>query len=697
MLMGDMMTRDVPLLHPYDTLEYCTQLLRKTKLDGLPVVDAEGSLVGVFTKANLMDAYLAGIGRSEPLENHFNCQVVTVSTDTPYPEIERLVKNSPVGTGIVVDAQGKLAGVFSKVDMIMALFKEAEQLATQLNTVYNAMHNGVIVADKNYRIRYVNSSGEKILKLRQEDLQGRSFNDVFPGIDLSSVIQAACSFIGVKQRLNGIKTLCNISPIRKEHGTAGAIIIFQALTDLDHVASELEATKRLYETLLTVTNIAYEAIIVVDDQGRISLVNEAACKFFGRREPDLVNKPVDQVIENTRLPRVLKTGMAETNEIQVISGRPYVVSRLPIVRHGKIIGAVGKIVYQQLEEIKEVAERLEQMNQELNYYKEKVGKAQTAITFDRIVTINKEMRGLKQEAEMVARGTSTVMLTGESGTGKELFAEAIHNASPRRNRPFVKVNCAAIPEHLLESEFFGYATGAFTGAQKGGKPGKLAIADGGTLFLDEIGDMSLNLQSKVLRVLEDKSFEPIGSNHTCKADVRIIAATNQDLVQKVAAGAFRRDLYYRLNVISFKLVPLRNRPEDIVPLVQVFLEKICADFRKRVSDAAPDVRKVLLAHHWPGNVRELKNVIERAVNYARGPVLELEDLPFYLREQREQGYAGDEPAGGILAENSVQGRLDRAAVEKALRSVRGNKSEAARLLGISRSWLYEKMRRYDLV
>lgn len=582
MLMSDVMTKDVPLLHPEDSLAESVAALRRTKLDALPVVGEDNSLIGIFTKANLMDAFLAGAGLLESIARYVQYNVVTIQVDTPFVEVEQRVKQSPVGTAIVVDRDGKVLGVFTKVDMIMALFKETEQL---------------------------------------------------------------------------------------------------------------EETKRLYETLMTITNIAYEAIIVVNIKAEITLVNEAACGFFGKQEKELLHQPVDQVIENTRLPRTLKTGMAETNEIQVIHGRPYIVSRLPIIQGGKIIGAVGKIVYQKLEEVKEVAEQLAHMDQELKFYKERSEKERRAITFGQILTVNEQMRRLKQEAEIAARGSSTIMLTGESGTGKELFAEAIHMASPRRKGPFVKVNCAAVPDNLLESEFFGYAGGAFTGAQKGGKAGKFALAEGGTLLLDEIGDMSLNLQSKLLRVLEDKCFEPLGSNLTVRADLRIIAATNQDLLQKVESGEFRRDLFYRLNVIHFELTPLRERPEDILPLVYGFLERLNQDFNKAIQDVSPGVSKILFAHHWPGNVRELKNVIERAVNFATGEVLKVDDLPFYLREESLRDVLTLEKITDLA---SYRAGLDKEAIQKALSQVNGNRSEAARLLGISRSWLHEKMRRYSL-
>ncbi|OLN29840.1 sigma-54-dependent Fis family transcriptional regulator [Desulfosporosinus metallidurans] len=688
--MSDMMTRDVPLLHPKDNLGQGVALLRWTKLDALPVVDEDGLLIGIFTKANVLDAFLAGAESSEAIQQHFNRQVVTVEANTPYWEVEQRVKQSSVGTGVVVDKEGKALGIFTKVDMIMALFQEAEQLAVELNTVYQAMPNGIIVVDRNNRIQQMNLSGEKILDLKQEAIKGCLFGSVFPSLDLSGVLKQSQHLVGVQTQMNKVTVLCNISPVGE---VAGAVIVFQALTDFDQVAQELDATKRLYETLLTVTNIAYEAIFVVDDQGKITLVNEAACRFFGKREKELLQRPVDQVIENTRILRTLKTGMAETNEIQVINGRVYIVSRLPIVRQGKIIGAVGKIVFQKLEEVKDVAERLAQMDHELKFYKEKAGAARLAVTFNQIVTVSQDMRCLKQGAEMAARGNSTIMLTGESGTGKELFAEAIHQASPRRKGPYVKVNCAAVPENLLESEFFGYASGAFTGAQRGGKAGKFAIANGGTLFLDEIGDMSFNLQSKLLRVLEDKSFEPVGSNESIKVDVRIIAATNKDLIRKVECGDFRSDLYYRLNVIHFHIIPMCDRLEDVIPLVHVFLERLNQDFGKQITGISPDVLKILVGHRWPGNVRELKNVIERAVNFASGEMLELEDLPFYLREQKLEVSL---PSAKVWNLENAHEHLDKETLEKALLKMKGNKSEVARLLGISRSWLYEKMRRYDI-
>lgn len=694
MLMGDIMTPNVPLLTTDATLEQAVKMLRRSKADGLPVVDDQGRLAGIFTKSNLMDAFLAGAKSHQAITPYFQKRVETVRVDTPYEIVEDLVKTSPVGTGVVVDAGNNVVGIFTKVDMIMSLFRKTETLAGHLRTVYDSMHNGVIVVDNDLDIRLVNQSAAKILRLKQETVLGRPFADLFPGIDLMPVISRRQWLIGIKAGWKETGVMCNISPLMSEGKVQGAIIIFQPLTELDQIASELETTKSLYETLSAVLNIAYEAIILVDEQGSISLVNEAACRFFRRRQEELLGKPIEEIMPNSRLPRTLKTGMAETNEVQVIDGQPCIVSRNPIVRHGKVIGAVGKITYQRLEEVRELSEKLAEMDRELDYYRNKAQETRKLVTFNQIVTVNKTMRNIKEEADMVAKGNSTVMLIGESGTGKELFAEAIHNASYRRRGPFVQVNCAAIPEPLAESELFGYAPGAFTGARRAGKPGKFLMADGGTLFLDEIGDMPLNLQAKLLRFLEDQLVTPVGGTEVKRVNVRIIAATNQDLTSKVENGSFRRDLYYRLNVINFQLLPLRERPEDIIPLAQLFLEKYSEAFGLHIKDIAPDARSVLITHSWPGNVRELRNVIERAVNYASGPVLDLYSLPYYLQGRKEAGVEAKTERKPV---SRPRGSLDRESILQVLNRYNGNKSATANALGISRSWLYEKLRQYDLL
>jgi transcriptional regulator with PAS, ATPase and Fis domain len=298
------------------------------------------------------------------------------------------------------------------------------------------------------------------------------------------------------------------------------------------------------------------------------------------------------------------------------------------------------------------------------------------------------MEKLKKSGAKAAKGRSTVLIRGESGTGKELFAHAIHNSSARSTGKFIVVNCAAIPEDLLESEFFGYEDGAFTGARPKGKLGKFDLANGGTLFLDEIGDMSLGLQAKLLRVLQEREFYRVGGTVKIKVDVRIIAATNRNLEEMVKDGFFREDLYYRLNVISLNVPPLRNRPYDIDHLFGQFMIEFNQVLGTSISGMEARAREALLDYDWPGNVRELRNVMERAMTFSETGKIKYEDLPDYLLKQV--------PNKEAVLNMSLFENAELEAIKKALVQVHGNKVQAARLLGISRSGLYEKIKKYKL-
>ncbi|HWI63744.1 MAG TPA: sigma 54-interacting transcriptional regulator [Symbiobacteriaceae bacterium] len=299
--------------------------------------------------------------------------------------------------------------------------------------------------------------------------------------------------------------------------------------------------------------------------------------------------------------------------------------------------------------------------------------------FERLIGQSPAMAEIRRLGRLAARSRATVLLLGESGTGKELLARAIHQASPRQAGPFVAVNCAAVPDALLEAEFFGYADGAFTGARRGGKPGKFAQADGGTLFLDEVGELAPALQAKLLRAVQEREVEPVGATGPVAVDCRVIAATGRDLQAMVARGEFRLDLFYRLNVLAFRLPPLRERPGDIPALAAHLLVKLsCPDPPPRLAAAAVERLK---AYDFPGNVRELENLLERALVLAPGPVIGPEQFPV----------AGAPPEAAQWRQRRQE--VERAALQEALAQAGGNKTRAARLLGLSRSQFYEKLNR----
>jgi Nif-specific regulatory protein len=343
---------------------------------------------------------------------------------------------------------------------------------------------------------------------------------------------------------------------------------------------------------------------------------------------------------------------------------------------------------QLIQELQAARERLQEENL---YLREEGGQV---ARFETLIGESPGMQEVYGLVERVLSTTATVLIRGESGTGKELIAHVIHYEGPRAKGPFIAVNCAAIPETLLEAELFGYEKGAFTGASQR-KLGRFELASGGTLFLDEIGDMSPTLQAKLLRVLQEKQFERLGGTETITTDVRFIAATNQDLEKLIAEGRFRNDLFYRLNVYPIPLPPLRERKEDILPLALHFLEKYNRELGKEIVGLSKEARELLLSYTWPGNVRELENVMERAVILCQGTGVTVQDLPLSLREQpRVQPWSGEAfklpPCGVALAE------LEKQLIVQALAQANNNKMKAGKLLGLSRTRLRTRMKNHGL-
>ncbi len=702
MRLEDMMTRQYATLRRDDTLRSAVRLLRNSRRDGLPVLNEDGSLAGIFTKTNLYDALLKGTALEQPVRPFYNRNVVKIAKDLTYNEVIDAVRRIPVGTGVVVDGDDSVVGLFTKVELITSLFKEERLLNTRLKAMYQAMPNALVSVDENCRINFVNRAAEQIFALEDTKVRGRRLEDVLPGLDMERVLEEGTVKVGFKYSIREATTMVNKTPLIDAGRVVGALAIFQDITELELIAEEMGTVKRLNQTLKTVLDIGYDALIVVDEAGSVVLVNRTFLDFVRQEEKAVMHRPVSEVLENSRLHIVAKTGIPELNDIQFIEGKPYVVSRLPIVRDGQVIGAVGKISFRRVEELRELAHRLEKMDSRLAHFQEELKKArfqERPFCFEDIITLNPAMQSLIKEARQASQGLSTVLISGESGVGKELMAQAIHQAGPRQEGPFVKVNCAAIPENLLESEFFGYAPGAFTGARREGKKGRLDLANGGTLFLDEIGDMPLSLQGKLLRVLQEQAFERVGGTKTIQVDIRFIAATNQDLEEKVHEGSFRKDLFFRLNVIPLPIPPLRERPEDILPLVHAFLRKYNDIFGMQVADIAPEALAVLRSYSWPGNIRELENVVERAMNFAGDDKIGVEHLPGHLREGRTQnvGPVEETPVQkAVPAYRWKREEMERESIIKALQQAGGNKSAAARSLGMSRSWLYEKMERFDL-
>ncbi|MFD2369037.1 sigma-54 interaction domain-containing protein [Brevibacillus sp. GCM10020057] len=447
--------------------------------------------------------------------------------------------------------------------------------------------------------------------------------------------------------------------------------------------------QQMSKLLEVVFENAHEPMVVTDRDGKILLMNRSYREFLNVQ--DVVGKPVTEVIENTRMHIVGQAGVAEIADIQSIKGQKMIAHRIPIMYEGKVLAVLGTVLFQDVKELTSLAAMVDQLKDELTYYKKELRRRLGATYhIEQIVGYSQKMQELKQFSQKVARSDSTVLITGESGTGKELFAHAIHAESKRKMGPFIRVNCAAIPDTLLESELFGYEEGAFTGAVRRGKKGKFELANHGTILLDEIGDMPLPLQAKLLRVLQEKEVERVGAVRATPIDVRVIASTNQDLPASIKEGKFRADLYYRLNVVSLSIPPLRERLEDLPELVSNLLKQLAEATGVTVRTIDDDVWGVLKSYSWPGNVRELRNVLERAMHLMEGDVLKKEHV--WLPA------ASDEPVhpAGVRPLKETLEMAEREALRQAMREAGGNKQEAAKLLRISKSTFYEKWEKYKM-
>ncbi|MFZ5650383.1 MAG: sigma 54-interacting transcriptional regulator [Bacillota bacterium] len=672
-----------PLLVPGEmTVKEAVFQMRRSQSGCLVVVGGGGRPVGIFGPEDLLKYAEGYCGPDEKVEN------LAEGFHPVSPEEILSDVNSGEARYLLALNEQVPVGVVALSPPVVRL----ESYINRLKAMLDAAYNGIIEVDRDGRIVTLNQAMEKIIGAGAAELVGRAVADVIPNTGMTEVLKEGQPQIG-KQIAIGDKTyISNRSPIYQNGNLIGAMAVLHDITELQQVVDELASERNDKELLETILDSTYEGIVIVDDQARITKISQAYAEFLGVGREEVIGKDVREVIENTRMHVVLETGDPELDQVQRIKGNDMICARIPIKRDGKVVCAVGKVMFKDVSQLKTLAVKVAQLQHELEYYKGELKKHQgTKYCIDSIVGKCHKMERLKSVALKVAKSSSTVLLLGESGTGKELFAHAIHNASPRCLGPFIRVNCAALPESLLESELFGYQEGAFTGAKKGGKTGKFELADGGTIFLDEIGDMPANMQAKILRVLQEREIERVGGSSPVKVDVRVIAATNRNLEEMVRINQFRDDLFYRLNVVTMEIPPLRERMEDIPVLVEFFLGKLCRQLGIGPRRISGDALAVLLHHRWPGNIRELENVLERALNIMEGETITPSFLPYYLTRRRTDG---EEENIGPLKESLEA--YEKAILERALEMTGGNRLTAAKMLKLSKSTLYEKISRYNL-
>jgi PAS domain S-box-containing protein len=452
---------------------------------------------------------------------------------------------------------------------------------------------------------------------------------------------------------------------------------------------ELRRQLELYELIF---NSIHNGAMVTDTAGIVTHFNRPYGRFLGIDPDDQIGRHCTEVLDNTRMHIVAQTGTPEINRTHEVKGQNMVVQRIPIRKEGHVVAVFGQVMFKDVRDVQKLAREFSLLESKVQHYEQELLNLRaTRYTLKSIIGKSPAIRSLKQEALRASASKSPVLITGESGTGKELFAQAVHQAGARKLYPFVRINCAAIPRDLLESELFGYEKGAFSGANPDGKPGKFELAHHGTFFLDEIGDLPMEMQPKLLSVLEDKAFERVGGNQVIRSDFRLIAASNQHLEKLLTRGQFRKDLFYRVNVIRLHIPPLRDRREDIVELSRYLLKRLAQEANLPLPALDATTLKVLIDYDWPGNVRELSNALERALAAVDGDTIRPEHLPFHICAK---GSGAEAVTPASIRE--VQYQAEKEAICYALKASDYNKSEAARRLGIHRTLLYKKIKKHGI-
>ena len=670
------------------TLVEALSIMKEEKHNLLPVVDNHEKLIGVFTRSKLYQMIQEEKSLQTPIKEYIKNDVYSLRIDTNFEDLEKIVRHSSVGTGVVVDMENRVLGLFTKADMVMGLLSTTNTLKDQLDTVIENSNIGVMMTDGQEKIVYGNNRFWDMTGLNRKNSWNMPVTKELPEVHELFEKKQYNNPVTIK-RLQSILTINTYQTVRNQ---TGYIILLHDISELEGIAAELESVKNLKQSLQTAMEHAYDGILMADEQQSIQMVSPSMLELFNLEYKDVLHKKTEEVFPHFKLSNVYETEEADVSDFHEINGIKYIIHRIPVIQEGRVVGAIVKIMYRQLNEVNELFKRLQKAENKASFYHTELKKSENArFTWDHIISEDSVMEKIKKSAAKAAKGRSTILIRGESGTGKELFAHAAHNSSARKDGKFIVVNCAAIPEDLLESEFFGYEDGAFTGARSRGKIGKFDLANGGTLFLDEIGDMSLNLQAKLLRVLQEREFYRVGGTKRIHVDVRIIAATNRNLERMVKEGSFREDLYYRLNVISLFIPPLRERMKDIHVLSEKIMSELNRVIGTSITGFETQAKQILMAYQWPGNVRELRNVMERAMTFAEHGKIKVEDLPDYMLGNTEQIL--QEIA--VTKEESMVESAERQAIETALAKTIGNKAKAAKMLGISRSSLYDKLKKYQ--
>lgn len=701
MLIKTLDIRDGPFLVLGQTVEQALKVFEAVPYSTLPVADARKHYQGIVS---LRDLLFSGTGISSQSD-------ITAFTKElrPLDENDHIDQRLAPGhhdTVPFVSRENFLLGFVTKEQILQKTGRYYRQLAEQDRKLLESSYNGIMAIDGDGKVFWFNPAAERILGLRQAEVIGKHISFLDPNMGLRATLETMTSDSGVHSTINGRNIISNRSPLMYEGECVGAMSIFQDVSDLECICAELNASKSLLKELDAIFESSYDGLYIANHEGRVTRVNSAWEKFCGFSRSQVLGKTAYELVEMGCYDKSAAVAALEQKETVTFLCN---ITNGP--RKGNQVMATGTPIFDDHHNLTQVVVNVRDMSDledlrrqlastvELNrrYASELEQIRRQHLKIDGLVAKSIAMQRVLEMAARIATVDSTVLITGESGVGKEVIANNIHAMSRRKDQAFIKINCGAIPENLLESELFGYAGGAFTGAKREGKPGMFELANGGTLFLDEIGELPLSLQVKLLRVLQEKNLVRVGGIKPVAVDVRVMAATNRELPDMVKCGTFRDDLYYRLNVFGIQIPPLRQRKDDLPPLLHSILGRFNAKYgmEKRFSPAAVEC---LLNYDWPGNVREVENLVERIVVLSNAPIIDVVHLPEGLQPK---GVTAANPAGAVSLHRVVTYKqaleeMEESLLEKAM-AEHGSTRKIAKALDVNQSTVVRKLQQYKLI
>jgi len=672
-------TAILKILKESEVLKVCAVIDRNLDAPGVLLAREEGIKTGTDWHPYLVDK--------------IDIIIEVTGNDTVFQEL-RKAKNQNT-----VLIPGSVAFLVAKImEEKEELIEKHKNESYQQELIFNATNDGMVVIDKCGKVILFNKRAQEIIGVKKKQAIGKYVVDVIPTSRLPFILESRRIEANQEMILeNDRKIITTRIPIIEENGTLiGAFAVFKDITEVVNLAEELTDLREIQTMLQAIIHSSDDAISVVDENGRGILINPAYSRITGLTQDQVIGQPATTDIsegESMHM-KVLQTRRAVRGVPMRVgpNKREVIVNVAPIIVKGKLKGSVG--VIHDMSEIKS-------LNRELNRARQLIRKLEAKYTFEDIIGQSDEMMLAVEQAKLGAKTPATVLLRGESGTGKELFAHAIHNASDRKYNKFIRVNCAAISETLLESELFGYEEGAFSGAVRGGKRGFFEEANNGSIFLDEIGELPVNTQAKLLRVLQEKEIIRVGGTKPISINVRIIAATNVNLEKGIAKGSFREDLYYRLNRMPIHIPPLRKRKEEIPLLNERLIQKISQDYGRNVEGITPAALQQLIDYDWPGNVRELENILGRAIifmNYNE-QFIDVQHLPELKNKKNTKEPSFSNSNDSVVIDRTLSDLMDEfeaKIIKQTLLRLNGNKTLTAKTLGLSVRNLYYKVEKYNI-